>query len=123
MSLGKRVKLRRKELRWTQDELARRLGVRQNVVSRLEADDVKSPNITNLRRLARTLGVTSDYLIGMYDGEDERPGLAEREARDPPTPAQALQSLRALVGRYFDGVDAHAYVAAVRGGAEEGDHG
>ena len=77
MSLGTRVKERRIELGWTQEELARRLGVRQNVVSRLEAGGVKTPNLVMLRTLARVLGVTTDYLVGMYDDTvHEAVGLA-----------------------------------------------
>jgi hypothetical protein len=34
----------------------------------------------------------------------------------PQTPEQTMQELRRLVGRYFDGIDADAYVAALRGG-------
>ena len=71
MSLGDRIKSRRNELGWTQEELARRLGVRQNVVSRLEAGGVKTPNLPMIRRLARVLGVTADYLVGMYDDDAE----------------------------------------------------
>lgn len=76
MSLGMRLRERRRELGWSQEELARRLHVRQNVISRLESGTVQSPNITMLRRLAQTLNVTADYLVGMYDDLDgARPPL------------------------------------------------
>jgi hypothetical protein len=40
---------------------------------------------------------------------------AHREAtHQPKTPEQAMADLRALVGSYFDGVDADAYIAALR---------
>ena len=71
MSFGKRLRDRRDELGWTQEELARRLHVRQNVISRLESGGVKSPNIVMLRRLAKILGVTTDYLVGMYDDDPD----------------------------------------------------
>lgn len=67
MTLGERIKARRRELRWTQEELARRVGVQQNVIARLESGLVQNPHIRMLRTLARVLGVTADYLIGMYD--------------------------------------------------------
>jgi hypothetical protein len=35
------------------------------------------------------------------------------------TPEQAMNELRALVGRYFDGVDAENYVSSIRDEAED----
>jgi transcriptional regulator with XRE-family HTH domain len=67
MRLGERIRERRMELGWTQEELAYRLGVRQTVVCRFELGMVKSPNVVMLRQLARTLKVTTDWLVGMYD--------------------------------------------------------
>jgi transcriptional regulator with XRE-family HTH domain len=69
MPLGQRIRDRRRELGWTQEELARRLGVRQNVISRLESGTVSNPSIAMIRNLARVLGVTADYLVGMYDDD------------------------------------------------------
>lgn len=69
MTIGERIRARRQELGWSQEELARRLGVRQNVISRFESGAVQSPNVVMIKRLARTLKVTGDYLIGMYDEE------------------------------------------------------
>ena len=69
MPIGDRIRARRQDLGWTQEELARRLGVRQNVISRLESGTVKSPSVLLIRRLARTLNVTADYLVGMYDDD------------------------------------------------------
>ena len=74
MPIGERIRTRRLALGWTQEELARRLGVRQNVISRLESGTVQSPSVTLIRRLARTLNVTADYLVGMYDDEPDDAG-------------------------------------------------
>lgn len=74
MSLGQRVKDRRHGLGWTQEDLALRLAVRQNVVSRLEKDGVLTPKLPMIRRLARVLGVTADYLVGMYDEDEDTVG-------------------------------------------------
>jgi transcriptional regulator with XRE-family HTH domain len=71
MPIGERIKDRRRKLGWTQEELARRLGVRQNVISRLEAGIVNNPSVSMIRRLARVLGVTADHLVGMYDEEQD----------------------------------------------------
>lgn len=71
MPLSERIRTSRQDKGWSQEELARRLGVRQNVISRLESGAVKSPSIPMIRRLARVLGVTADYLVGMYDEEPD----------------------------------------------------
>ena len=71
MPIGERIRNRRRALGWTQEELARRLGVRQNVISRLEAGVVNNPNVRMIRSLARTLQVTADWLVGMYDDEPD----------------------------------------------------
>jgi transcriptional regulator with XRE-family HTH domain len=80
MPIGERIRTRRRELGWTQEELARRLGVRQNVISRLEAGNVNNPSVHMIRSLARILGVTADYLIGMYDDD---PALLALTASSP----------------------------------------
>ena len=67
MSFGERLSQRREELGWSQAELARRSGIPQGLISRMERGKVKEPGITVVRRLARTLQTTADYLVGMYD--------------------------------------------------------
>jgi transcriptional regulator with XRE-family HTH domain len=83
MPLGDRIRQRRLELGFTQEELARRLGVRQNVISRLEAGGVLNPSIQMIRSLARTLQVTADWLVGMYDDESSDPSLLLATAASP----------------------------------------
>jgi XRE family transcriptional regulator, master regulator for biofilm formation len=67
MTFGERLEHRRKEQGWSQAELARRAAIPQGLISRLERGLVKEPGITVVRRLARSLGTTTDYLVGMYD--------------------------------------------------------
>ena len=61
------VSLRLEQLRlskgWSQAELARRSGVPQPTISRLEAGKVSSINLPNLERLADALGVNAAILI------------------------------------------------------------
>ena len=47
--------------------------------------------------------------------------LAEREGlvSSVKTPEQTMNELRSLVGRYFEGVDAEAYVSSLRGETDE----
>ena len=72
MPLGKRIKRERERHGWSQSELGRRAEVRQAQISELEAGKRDDASASVLRRLARCLGVSMDYLAGMYeDDEDE----------------------------------------------------
>jgi transcriptional regulator with XRE-family HTH domain len=70
--LGERVKKYRERHGWSQQELAKRAQVPQPVISRLESGIQDSMTTDLAKRLARTLGVSVDYLIGTWD-EDEAP--------------------------------------------------
>ena len=62
MTLGQKVRLRRKELGYTQVELAKRTQTSQSYISRLEKDDF-NPSIQMIVSIAVTLGVSIDYLL------------------------------------------------------------
>jgi transcriptional regulator with XRE-family HTH domain len=70
MTIGERIRKRRQELGISQRELAHRLGARYATLSDLERGVREEMTIALLRKLARALGVTSDWLIGMYEDED-----------------------------------------------------
>ena len=61
-TMGSRIAARRKEKGMTQEELAARLGVSAQAVSKWE-NDVSCPDISLLPRLCRMLGITSDELL------------------------------------------------------------
>jgi len=70
MTLGQRLFQQRKRRQLTQQELADLAGVSQGMVARIEKGNVLDPSMTVVRKLALALGITSDYLIGMYDQMD-----------------------------------------------------
>ena len=70
MPLGDRLKRERERKRWSQNELSRLSGVRQALISELESGKKRDTTGSVLKRLARTLGVTMDYLGGMYEEPD-----------------------------------------------------
>jgi transcriptional regulator with XRE-family HTH domain len=78
MAIGKKVHRLRTARKLTQQELAERAGVSQAIISRLETDD--RDNITSdvLKGLAKALGCTTDYLVGMHEDEE-----SEREPTMP----------------------------------------
>ena len=70
MQIGKRIQQRREKLGLTQEELADASGLRQSIISRLERGTRKNPSADTVRRLATTLGVTADWLIGMHEPDE-----------------------------------------------------
>ena len=61
-TLGQRIARLRKEKKLTQDDLARKFNVSTQAISKWE-NDLSSPDISILKELANTLGVTIDYLL------------------------------------------------------------
>lgn len=60
--IGQRIKERRKEKRWTQKDLAQRIGTSYKYLSHIE-NSVKFPSLEMLVCLSRELDVSLDYLI------------------------------------------------------------
>ena len=63
-TLGKRIMEHRKALGLTQDQLAEKLGVTAQAVSKWE-NDQSCPDITMLPKLADIFGITTDALLGI----------------------------------------------------------
>ena len=95
-TLGKRIVSHRKRLGLTQDQLAERLGITAQAVSKWE-NDQSCPDITTLPELARIFGTTTDALLGIQPDPVPEPLPApEEETQEPEAmPAQtATHSLR-----------------------------
>jgi len=67
MSLGERIRQRRERLGLSQQDLALKTRMRQNVISRLEHGDTPNPGADVLKRLATALRCSVDWLLEMYD--------------------------------------------------------
>ena len=63
-TLGKRIVLNRKRMHMTQDQLAEKLGVTAQAVSKWE-NDQSCPDITMLPKLAEIFGISTDELLGI----------------------------------------------------------
>src|SRR5262249_12247376 len=70
--LGKRLVDLRTRKGWSQYELARRAGVGQPTIWRLETGHKKQVDVVIVRRLAKALGVGLDYLVGTDEPDVER---------------------------------------------------
>lgn len=60
--VGERIRKRRLELTWTQDQLAQKAGISKSFLSDLE-NGKRSVSADNLLDIARVLGVSLDYLM------------------------------------------------------------
>ena len=67
MSIGKRIRKRRQELKLTQENLARALGLTPQHISGIEQDK-RSPSLASLAKLAEELGVTIDFIVTGKEG-------------------------------------------------------
>lgn len=64
MTIGERIKERRKELGLTVDELAEKLGKNRATIYRYESNEIEKLPTTVLEPLANALGVSPGYLMG-----------------------------------------------------------
>jgi transcriptional regulator with XRE-family HTH domain len=68
--LGIRVSKLRHQHKMSQQELARRVGVHQSFISKIESGEQPNPNAETLKGLARALRCTTDYLVGMHEDDE-----------------------------------------------------
>lgn len=57
MTFGKRITVLRKQLKWSQDDLAKKIGTSAPIIGRYEREEIK-PSIDVASKLADALGVT-----------------------------------------------------------------
>ncbi len=69
--VGERIKKRRQELGWTQDQLARKAGISKSFLSDLE-NGKRSVSANNLLDIARALGVSLDLLMTGAASQDQQ---------------------------------------------------
>ncbi len=68
---GKRIKLRRKELGMSADELAEILGVSRSTIFRYERGDIEKVPADLINVLSKALRTTPAYLMGWEDNATE----------------------------------------------------
>lgn len=79
MSIGHRIKERRKELRISAEELARRLGKDRSTIYRYEKGDIENMPLDILEPIAAALNTTPSYLMGWEAAVERMPErMAER---------------------------------------------
>ena len=76
-TLGKRIMEHRKRLGLTQDQLAEKLGITAQAISKWE-NDLSCPDIGTLPKLADIFGISTDELLGV----EKRAKVHEAEVVD-----------------------------------------
>ena len=71
MTIGERIKMRRKELHMTADQVADLVGVNRATVYRYESDAIKNMGTETLVPLAAALRTTPAWLMGWEDDDPE----------------------------------------------------
>jgi len=76
MNIGEKIKLRRKELRWSQRDLAEKMGYNHSTITRIETGKIDIPQ-SRILQFAEVLHTDISYLMDW--GEDEKKPTAEDE--------------------------------------------
>lgn len=66
MTFGEKIISLRKQLKWSQDDLAKKIGTSAPIIGRYEREEI-NPSIDVAAKIADALNVTIDYLIGQSD--------------------------------------------------------
>src|SRR5690625_6491205 len=70
MTIGERIKRRRKELKLSVDYVAKKLGKNRATVYRYESDEIEDMSINVVGEIAKVLKVDPGYLMGWKETKD-----------------------------------------------------
>lgn len=76
-TFGERILILRRRNDLTQRELAKMAGINSNTLARVERGEVKDLAGQSIARLARALGCSGDYLLGLTKEEEEEAQYAD----------------------------------------------
>ena len=71
MTIGERIKQRRKEIGLSVEELAEKLGKNRATVYRYESNEIENLPISIIASLAKALNTTPAYLMGWEDNTEQ----------------------------------------------------
>ncbi len=80
MTLGEKILSLRKARGWNQEELADRIGVSRQAVSRWESDSAK-PDGDKIIAICREFGISADYLLGIDSTETPKASRPQLDRR------------------------------------------
>lgn len=91
MTVGERIKARRKEIGISADLLADRIGVSRSTIFRYENGSIEKLPLPSLDPIARALFTSVQYLMGWTD--DPSPAIAPAPSLDLPSDESELLGL------------------------------
>jgi transcriptional regulator with XRE-family HTH domain len=94
--LGERLLLSRRRARLTQAQLGTQVGLTGSSIARLEQGRIQEIRTGSLERIARALGVSADYLLGLTDD----PHPAPRSTRPPARGETEKEETPAMSGSF-----------------------
>lgn len=94
MTMGEKILNMRKARSWSQEELAERVGVTRQAVSRWESGSAK-PDADKIIAICDLFGVSADYLLR---------DIVSQSEQDTPEPESKMPEERALDGARLTGV-------------------
>lgn len=68
--MGRKIRDKRKELGLTLDDVAKSVQVAKSTIQRYEAGKIAMPKIPVVREIAKCLGLTSKWLLGVDENDD-----------------------------------------------------
>lgn len=77
MKIGDRIKIRRKHLKMSADELGRRLGKDRSTIYRYEKGDIENMPLDILEPIAVALETTPQYLMGWEQEQKKNDTLSD----------------------------------------------
>lgn len=98
VSMGARISNRRKELHYTQEQLAEKMGVSLQTVSCIELGK-KAIRPENLTNLCRELNVSADYILCGKRNEQQMIDMLEKIST---LSLESYQAIRNLVDLLYD---------------------
>lgn len=82
MSIGNRIKKRRKEMKMSADKLAEKIGKNRATVYRYEKDEIENMPYDVLEPIAEALNVSPAYLMGWEEKEKTKTVAAHLDYSD-----------------------------------------
>lgn len=103
MGIGEKIRTLRKREGWSQDELASRIGVSRQTVSKWELAEAV-PDAGNIAKLCTLFGLAADELLGMAQGTADPPAVCAGPAAPIWKKKQILGAVLLAVGFLIVGV-------------------
>ncbi|MBR2388161.1 MAG: helix-turn-helix transcriptional regulator [Clostridia bacterium] len=72
MKIGEKIKLRRKELKWSQRDLAEKMGYNHSTITRIETGKIDIPQ-SRIMQFADVLHTDIAYLMDWNEDQKEKP--------------------------------------------------